>query len=66
MFKIMVLAFQMDKTRVVTYMMNNDLSPMNFSYLGAFVGASTRSVIMPGKKISWRCIKKSIATSAVG
>lgn len=34
MFDIMVLAFQMDRTRVATFMMNNDLSNMNFSALG--------------------------------
>ena len=31
MFDIMVLAFQMDRTRVATFMMNNDLSNMNFA-----------------------------------
>ena len=34
MFDILVLAFQMDRTRVATFMMNNDLSNMNFSALG--------------------------------
>ena len=33
MFDILVLAFQMDRTRVATYMMNNDLSNMNFGFL---------------------------------
>lgn len=38
MFDIMVLAFQMDRTRVATYMMNNDLSNMNFGFLGGIKG----------------------------
>jgi hypothetical protein len=33
MFDIMVLAFQMDRTRVATFMMNNDLSNMRFAGL---------------------------------
>ncbi|MFZ4765515.1 MAG: DUF1552 domain-containing protein [Roseimicrobium sp.] len=33
MFDIMVLAFQMDRTRVATFMMNNDLSNMRFPSL---------------------------------
>lgn len=38
MFDIMVLAFQMDRTRVATFMMNNDLSQMNFAFLGGIKG----------------------------
>jgi hypothetical protein len=38
MLDIMVLAFQMDRTRVATLMLNNDLSGMNFSYLGGIKG----------------------------
>ncbi len=34
MFDIMVLAFQMDRTRVATFMLNNDLSNMNFGIEG--------------------------------
>jgi hypothetical protein len=34
MFDIMVLAFQMDRTRVSTFMLNNDLSNMNFGLEG--------------------------------
>jgi hypothetical protein len=34
MFDIMVLAFQMDRTRVATFMLNNDLSNMNFGLEG--------------------------------
>jgi hypothetical protein len=33
MFDILVLAFQMDRTRVATFMMNNDLSNMRFAAL---------------------------------
>jgi hypothetical protein len=36
--EIMVLAFQMDRTRVATMMMNNDLSGMNFGFLGGIKG----------------------------
>ncbi len=38
MFDIMVLAFQMDRTRVATFMMNNDLSNMRFPSLGGISG----------------------------
>ncbi len=38
MLDIMVLAFQMDRTRVATLMLNNDLSGMNFGYLGGING----------------------------
>ncbi len=34
MLDIMVLAFQMDRTRVITNMLTNDLSQMNFGFLG--------------------------------
>lgn len=34
MFDILVLAFQMDRTRVATFMLNNDLSNMNFGLAG--------------------------------
>ena len=34
MLDLMVLAFQMDRTRVVTNMLTNDLSNMNFGFLG--------------------------------
>ena len=33
MLDLIVLAFQMDKTRVATLMLNNDLSQMNFGFL---------------------------------
>lgn len=35
---ILVLAFQMDRTRIATMMLNNDLSQMNFSFLGNIKG----------------------------
>jgi hypothetical protein len=38
MLDIMVLALQTDKTRVVSLMLNNDLSGMNFSHLGGIEG----------------------------
>ena len=40
MFDIMVLAFQMDKTRVITYMMNNDLSSMDYGFIDGVRGHS--------------------------
>ncbi len=40
LFDIMVLAYQMDKTHVVTYMMNNDLSSMDFGFLDGVRGHS--------------------------
>jgi hypothetical protein len=39
MLDLIVLAFRMDKTRIVTYMMNNDLSQMNFGFLPGVRGA---------------------------
>lgn len=35
---IMVLAFQMDRTRIASMMLNNDLSQMNFGFLGNIKG----------------------------
>ena len=35
---IMVLAFQMDRTRIASLMLNNDLSQMNFGFLGGIKG----------------------------
>ncbi len=35
---IMVLAFQMDRTRIATMMLNNDLSQVNLSFLGNIKG----------------------------
>jgi hypothetical protein len=39
MLDLIVLAFQMDKTRIVTLMLNNDLSQMNFRFLPGVRGA---------------------------
>jgi len=39
MLDLMVLAFQMDKTRVATVMLNNDLSQMNFRFVEGVQGA---------------------------
>ena len=40
MFDIMVLAFQMNKTRVATFMLNNDLSSMDYGFLDGVRGHS--------------------------
>jgi hypothetical protein len=39
MLDLIVLAFQMDKTRVATLMLNNDLSQMNFKFVDGVSGA---------------------------
>ncbi len=39
MLDLIVLAFQMDKTRLATVMLNNDLSQMNFKFLEGVQGA---------------------------
>ncbi len=39
MVDLIVLAFQMDKTRIVTLMLNNDLSQMNFGFLEGVQGS---------------------------
>ena len=39
MLDLIVLAFQMDKTRIATLMLNNDLSQMNFGFLDDVQGA---------------------------
>jgi hypothetical protein len=39
MMDLIVLAFQMDKTRIATCMLNNDLSQMNFGFLEGVQGA---------------------------
>src|SRR5215467_11948783 len=39
MMDLTVLAFQMDKTRIVTLMLNNDLSQMNFKFIEGVRGA---------------------------
>ena len=49
MLDIMVLAFQMDKTRLVTCMLNNDLSQMNFRFLEGVKGALHLDLTHNGK-----------------
>ena len=39
MLDLVVLAFQMDKTRIATCMLNNDLSQMNFGFLEGVQGS---------------------------
>jgi hypothetical protein len=39
MLDLIVLAFQMDKTRIATCMLNNDLSQMNFGFLDGVHGS---------------------------
>jgi hypothetical protein len=39
MMDLIVLAFQMDKTRIATCMLNNDLSQMNFGFLEGVQGS---------------------------
>jgi hypothetical protein len=39
MLDLLVLAFQMDKTRIATCMLNNDLSQMNFGFLEGVQGS---------------------------
>lgn len=49
MVDLIVLAFQMDKTRVVTLMLNNDLSQMNFKFLEGVRGALHLDLTHNGK-----------------
>lgn len=49
MLDLIVLAFQMDKTRVVTLMLNNDLSQMNFKFLEGVRGALHLDLTHNGK-----------------
>ena len=49
MLDITVLAFQMDKTRVTTLMLNNDLSQMNFGFLDGVKGALHLDLTHNGK-----------------
>ena len=37
MMDLIVLAFRMDKTRIATCMLNNDLSQMNFGFLASLM-----------------------------
>ena len=49
MLDLIVLAFQMDKTRVVTLMLNNDLSQMNFKFIPGVRGALHLDLTHNGK-----------------
>ena len=49
MLDLVVLAFQMDKTRVATLMLNNDLSQMNFRFLEGVQGALHLDLTHNGK-----------------
>ena len=49
MLDLIVLAFQMDKTRIVTLMLNNDLSQMNFKFLEGVQGALHLDLTHNGK-----------------
>jgi len=49
MLDLVVLAFQMDKTRIVTLMLNNDLSQMNFKFLEGVHGSLHLDLTHNGK-----------------
>ena len=49
MLDLIVLAFQMDKTRIATCMLNNDLSQMNFKFLEGVHGALHLDLTHNGK-----------------
>ena len=49
MLDLVVLAFQMDKTRIATCMLNNDLSQMNFGFLDGVQGALHLDLTHNGK-----------------
>jgi hypothetical protein len=49
MLDLIVLAFQMDKTRIATLMLNNDLSQMNFRFLEGVQGALHLDLTHNGK-----------------
>jgi hypothetical protein len=49
MLDLIVLAFQMDKTRIVTLMLNNDLSQLNFKFLDGVRGALHLDLTHNGK-----------------
>lgn len=49
MLDMMILAFQMDKTRIATLMLNNDLSQMNFRFIEGVKGALHLDLTHNGK-----------------
>ncbi|HUQ69092.1 MAG TPA: DUF1552 domain-containing protein [Planctomycetaceae bacterium] len=50
MLDLIVLAFQMDKTRIATCMLNNDLSQMNFGFLEGVQGSLHLDLTHNGRK----------------
>ena len=50
MLDLIVLAFQMDKTRIATLMLNNDLSQMNFGFIEGVEGALHLDLTHNGRK----------------
>ena len=52
MLDLIVLAFQMDKTRLFTLMLNNDLSQMNFGFLEGVKGALHLDLTHNGKAVA--------------
>ena len=50
MLDLIVLSFQMDKTRIATLMLNNDLSQMNFRFLDGVQGALHLDLTHNGKE----------------
>jgi hypothetical protein len=51
MLDLTVLAFQMDKSRIATLMLNNDLSQMNFKFLAGVKGALHLDLTHNGKAV---------------
>ena len=51
MLDLTVLAFQMDKSRIATLMLNNDLSQMNFKFLAGVQGALHLDLTHYGKAV---------------
>ncbi|MBM3793406.1 MAG: DUF1552 domain-containing protein [Acidobacteria bacterium] len=49
MLDLVVLAFQMDRTRIATLMLNNDLSQMNFGFIDGVTGALHLDLTHNGK-----------------
>jgi Protein of unknown function (DUF1552) len=49
MLDLIILAFQMDKTRIITCMLNNDLSQMNFKFIPGVRGALHLDLTHNGK-----------------
>ncbi len=58
MFDILLLAFQMDRTRVATFMLNNDLSNMRFPSLEGVTSASTSSRTTPATRPDSRITRR--------